>query len=112
MTVSTQPQEEAAIAAGSQEIIGSEILLYPDTGPEFLRALKMAVLYSQRVHVLTLIDKPLIESFLANPIQQAQAAESTHSRHRMGDGRVPILTGGVPTASTDAALSYLGVRSR
>ncbi len=40
-------------------MIGSDTLLFPDTGPEFLKSLRTAVLYSKHVHVLTLLDPAL-----------------------------------------------------
>ena len=56
-------------------MLGAEILLYLDTGPDFFRALKLAVLYEKRVHVLTLLDQRLIASFLdALPDVAPQAA--------------------------------------
>lgn len=36
-------------------MIGSDILLFPDTGPDFLRCLRTAALYAERVSVLTLL---------------------------------------------------------
>lgn len=38
------------------QMIGSDTLLFPDTGPDFIRSLRTAVLYSKRVHVLTFLD--------------------------------------------------------
>jgi hypothetical protein len=35
-------------------MIGADVLVFPESGPEFLRALKMAVLYADRAHALTL----------------------------------------------------------
>jgi hypothetical protein len=35
-------------------LIGSDIFLFPETGPDFVRALKTAVLYSDRVHIATM----------------------------------------------------------
>ncbi len=37
-------------------MIGDDILLFPDTGPDFMRSLRTAILYSQRVHGLTFIE--------------------------------------------------------
>ena len=42
-------------------MIGSDTLLFPDTGPDFLRALRTAVLYSKQVHVLTMPDIRMAE---------------------------------------------------
>ncbi len=90
-------------------MIGSEILLYPDTGPEFLRALKMAVLYTRRVHVLTLLDQELVESFAAQ--SSAQPLEKSIERlapPRLVVGqRVPVGGGGVPVPSTPKVSEYL-----
>jgi hypothetical protein len=37
-------------------MIGSELVLFPDVGPELLRLAKSAALYSHRFHVLTAFD--------------------------------------------------------
>jgi hypothetical protein len=88
-------------------MIGSEILLYPDTGPEFLRALKLGVLYSKRVHVLTLLDDTLLESYLAD--EQPKQIPPSQPKLRANDfgPHVPILGVGVPVPSTANALEYL-----
>jgi hypothetical protein len=39
-------------------MIGSDVILFPETGPEFLNSLRTAVLYSQHVHVLTSLNVP------------------------------------------------------
>src|SRR2546426_9753779 len=88
-------------------MIGSEMLLYPDTGPEFLRALKLAVLYSRRVHVLTLLDDTLVESFLAGEPPQETSASQPNLRAGELGARVPILGVGVPVPSTAKSLEYL-----
>ncbi|PWT99843.1 MAG: hypothetical protein C5B51_26390 [Terriglobia bacterium] len=43
-------------------MIGSEVLLFPETGPRFMRALKSAALYSNRVHALTV--RPFLKAEL------------------------------------------------
>ena len=44
-------------------MIGSNIILFPDTGEEFISSLKTAILYSEKVHVLTLSTPDLGEIF-------------------------------------------------
>jgi hypothetical protein len=39
-------------------LIGSEVLLFPDTGPDFNRVLRTAVLYSEKVQVITILQPP------------------------------------------------------
>jgi len=43
-------------------MINSDILLFPDTGPEFIRALKTAVLYSERVQTKETGQKKRVKS--------------------------------------------------
>jgi hypothetical protein len=45
-------------------VIGPDTLLFPDTGDEFLRSLRSAALFSNQVHVLTLIDTRLSETII------------------------------------------------
>jgi hypothetical protein len=40
----------------------AETLLFPDSGPEFVRALKTALLYSDRVHAATVCDLAMLKS--------------------------------------------------
>ena len=42
-------------------MIGSDTLLFPDTGPDFLRSLRTGTLYSNQVHVLTRFDSKTLK---------------------------------------------------
>ena len=88
-------------------MIGSDILLYPDTGPEFLRALRMAALYSQRVHVLTLVDKAIIENFLTWAASEYPDAAGREDRIRIPVLGRPqaVMSAGVPVPATKGALA-------
>jgi hypothetical protein len=88
-------------------MLGAEILLYLDTGPDFFRALKLAVLYEKRVHVLTLLDQRLIASFLDALPDVAPQPVAPQLRVADPVVRVPILGGGVPVPSTPNMADYL-----
>ena len=94
-------------------MVGSDVFLYPETGPEFLRALKMAVLYSERVHSLTLTDRTLLESFLEHARQRGLASSkgSRQTYRTTLSEAVPILGAGVPVASTTEAMAVLSIRN-
>jgi len=67
-------------------MINSDILLFPDTGPEFLRALKTAVLYSEQVHVLTLCNASVLFHLLGKTLEDATLVElraKVHGRERL-----------------------------
>ena|SRR2546425_99693 len=95
-------------------MIGSDILLYPDTGPEFLRALRMAVLYSQRVHVLTLVDKALIENFLAWAASEYPEVLAREDQLRIPalDRPQAVMTVGVPVPATKGRTEILKICAR
>lgn len=42
----------------------SDVLLYPDTGPRTIAAMKTAALYAERVHTLTILESDLTAAFM------------------------------------------------
>src|SRR5438105_1131556 len=66
-------------------MINSDVLLFPDTGPDFVRSLKTAVLYSERVYVLTLHPRVLprlLGTAMEDPTL-SQLREKVHGRERL-----------------------------
>jgi hypothetical protein len=90
-------------------MVGSDVFLYPETGPEFLKTLKMAALYSRRVHALTLTDNALIEGYLETSrlLGIANSKESRKTFRIQAPRPLSIFGGGVMMPSTLEAIQYL-----
>ncbi len=69
----------------------------------------MAVLYSERVHVLTLLDRGLLDSYIAHPRPEVQdARQAARLYHPSSPSeRAACASFGVPQPLTDASLEYL-----
>src|ERR1044071_567894 len=63
-------------------MVGSDVLVFPDTGPDFIRAVRMASLYANRVASLTLFLEH------ADAVKLADAFSDTHPTHPIGYRRL------------------------
>ena len=76
-------------------MIGRAVLLYPDTGPDFLRSLAATVLYAEEVRVFTVVDEAFAKAMLEalEPLGEAPplAARRVADYVRFVSESAPIL---------------------
>jgi hypothetical protein len=76
----TGRKEFAVGVKGDAQMIGSRVLVFLDSGPDFLRSVKTAALYSEQVHVLTLLDSTMLGLIEADAAKVVAKSSQKHPR--------------------------------